>query len=262
MRIVVLSFISLTTLMSSVHAGDIKCWTNEDGVMECGNFVPPEYSQQGYAERNEQGVIVKEVDRAKTPAEIAALRQTEEQKKAKEQQLKEQEESDRALLMQFSTEEDIETQRSARLNAIDGVVNAIESYVDSLERNLDDLEQSVVKGNETIANAKKRQEELNTELTALASSTEEEEKVQARRKEINAILPVLKRDIDETMVQLEKANKDITDIKYRIKTNQDTLAKKNTEKENVKQQYGDYLARFQEIMQRRKQAEIDNPAME
>jgi chromosome segregation ATPase len=262
MKVVVLFLISGFASVSSLQADPIKCWTNEDGVMECGNFVPPEYSQQGYAERNEQGVVVKKIERAKTPEEIAALKAKEDEQKALEQTLKEQEENDRELLMQFSTEDDIDTQKTARLSAIDGVTNAIESYVGSLKGNLEDLESSVVQGNETIEKAEKRQAEFKKELASLASSTDEEDKVKARQKVINDALPKLQRDIDETIVQLEKANKDITDIKYRIKTNEDTLTKKRLEKESVEKQYTDYLMRFREIMQRRKQVEIEHPVTE
>lgn len=262
MKIVVLSVISWFASVSFLYADPIKCWTNEEGVMECGNFVPPEYSQQGYAERNEQGVVVKKVDRAKTQEEIEALRNREEKQKELEQQRQEQEDTDRALLMQFSTEDDIDTQKTARLNFIDGAINAIESYVDSLERNLADLEQSATQGQETIDKSKRQQVQFNKELEGLSSSTEEKEKVQARQREINATLSNLQRDIDETTVQLEKTNKDISDIKYRIKTNKDTLNKKNLEKESVKTQYTDYLTRFREIIKRRQQQEIEHPITE
>lgn len=35
----------LLTLVASMQANAaIKCWTNNEGVRECGNRVPPEYS--------------------------------------------------------------------------------------------------------------------------------------------------------------------------------------------------------------------------
>ena len=38
---------TLFLLTAPVQAA-IKCWTNKDGVRECGNVVPPEYSQESH----------------------------------------------------------------------------------------------------------------------------------------------------------------------------------------------------------------------
>ena len=42
-------------LPSQAH-GRIKCWTNSEGVRECGNTIPPEYAQKSHEEVSEQGV--------------------------------------------------------------------------------------------------------------------------------------------------------------------------------------------------------------
>ena len=42
-----LAAVALLALPPMAGAG-IKCWTNNDGVRECGNAVPPEYAQQGH----------------------------------------------------------------------------------------------------------------------------------------------------------------------------------------------------------------------
>lgn len=52
-------------------AGRIKCWTNDDAVRECGNVIPPQYSQQDHKEINRQGVTVATSRRAKTKDELA-----------------------------------------------------------------------------------------------------------------------------------------------------------------------------------------------
>ena len=48
----------------------IKCWTNKEGVRECGEKVPPEYSQSGFETRNTQGMVTEETERARTAEEI------------------------------------------------------------------------------------------------------------------------------------------------------------------------------------------------
>ncbi|MGH8595639.1 MAG: hypothetical protein ACREXT_03150, partial [Gammaproteobacteria bacterium] len=56
-------------------AAGIKCWTNKDGVQECGNAVPPEYAQQGHQEKSLSGMTIRTQSRAKSPEEIASERQ-------------------------------------------------------------------------------------------------------------------------------------------------------------------------------------------
>ena len=44
----------------AAQAQGIKCWTNQYGGTECGNVVPPEYSQKEHAEFNDRAVKVEE----------------------------------------------------------------------------------------------------------------------------------------------------------------------------------------------------------
>ncbi len=112
-----------------------KCWTDEDGITSCGNVVPKEYSQRGFQEYNDQGIIVNKVQKAKSDEEIAAIRRKEEEAEKK----KKQDAEDRALLDLFGTEQDIERARSAILATIDGQIHSIETIVASLEKNLSDM---------------------------------------------------------------------------------------------------------------------------
>jgi len=123
--------------------GQIKCWQNDDGVRECGNVIPPQYTQQGYKEVNSHGTTVRKIDRAKTPEELAEEKRKQEADLLAERVRKEQEEKDRALLLQFSKEDDIESDRKAKLNTIDAAMSSIDSYISSLNKNLKDLEKSL-----------------------------------------------------------------------------------------------------------------------
>ena len=48
----------------------MKCWKNSHGVKECGDKVPPEYTQQGYQELGKGGIVREETDRVKTKEEL------------------------------------------------------------------------------------------------------------------------------------------------------------------------------------------------
>ncbi len=136
----------LTTLMLgglslSSHAA-IKCWTNKDGVKECGDKVPPEYSQQGHQELSKQGLIKEEQKRAKTDAEMEveakqAASQAEEKRKQQEQA-----KADTILLETFSSVEDIELVRNERLKAIDSSIKLAEKRTETIQADLDKRIQS------------------------------------------------------------------------------------------------------------------------
>ncbi len=117
-RLLMTAGLGLLLLCSTAHAGKIKCWTNSDGIRECGNVVPPEYAQQGHDVINKQGITVKRHERAKTPEELAEERRRKEAEAEKERLAKEQYERDRILLQTFSSEDEIVMARDGKITAI------------------------------------------------------------------------------------------------------------------------------------------------
>ncbi len=120
----------------------IKCWTNNEGVRECGNVVPPEYAQQGHEEYNRRGIVVEEKERAKTDEELAEERRIAEEKAAAEKARQEAEAADRVLLATFSSVDDLELARDGRLTAIDSQIRLTENQIEKLEDNLASIIQS------------------------------------------------------------------------------------------------------------------------
>ena len=117
----------------------IKCWTNKDGVRECGNVVPPEYSQKGHEELSDQGIVVDKQTRAKTPEELEEDRrlaaiQAEEDRKAREQEI-----ADRVLLDTFASETDLILARDDKLAAIEQTIHVTESRIKKLQKTLNEI---------------------------------------------------------------------------------------------------------------------------
>lgn len=119
--------------------GGIKCWTNSEGVRECGNAVPPEYSQQGHQEVSKQGIVIDEKARAKTEEEVAAERRAAAEKLEQERLARERAATDRVLLDTFSSEDDILMTRDGKLAALDSQIRLTESHIFKLQTNLDEL---------------------------------------------------------------------------------------------------------------------------
>ncbi len=131
----------------SSHAG-IKCWTNKEGIRECGNMVPPEYAQQESRTINERGITTGVTDRAKTSEELKKERERlaeEERQKAEEaqrqaeeeQRRKEQAAYDRVLLATFLTEDDIIRSRDRKLSVIDATIELTRTTRDKLQEKLE-----------------------------------------------------------------------------------------------------------------------------
>ncbi len=127
----------------TVGMAAIKCWTNKDGVRECGNVVPPEYSQQETRTLNDRGVTVNIKARAKTPEEIEAdkEKQAEAQKQAADEKRKREEAAayDQMLLATFTTEQDLLASRDRKLGAIDATIEITRVTISNLQRKLNDL---------------------------------------------------------------------------------------------------------------------------
>ncbi|MCB1741202.1 MAG: hypothetical protein KDK91_12580 [Gammaproteobacteria bacterium] len=140
--------LGLAISLGNAHAvGSIKCWTNQDGVRECGNAVPPEYSRSGHVRKSSRGMTVEQTARAKTAEELRAERE-EQLRVAREQalleeQAREQAEKDQALLRTFTTEEDMTLAHRGKLAAIDSRITHTEQVVARLDDKLESLRAKV-----------------------------------------------------------------------------------------------------------------------
>ena len=119
-----------------------KCWTNKDGVRECGNVIPPEYSQGESETINKQGVTVDVQERAKTPEELEAARKAaaeEERLKAEEQQRRDDAANyDRVLLGTFTSERDINDSLQRKLSSLEAMITVNHATLEKLTTQLAD----------------------------------------------------------------------------------------------------------------------------
>ena len=122
----------------------IKCWTNDEGVRECGNIVPPEYAQKGHREISDQGITVNEVARAKTPEELRREREEAARlaaEKAEQERIaRKRAEHDRVLLSTFATEGDLLLARDGKLQTIESRIRHARGIISQLQKKLQNLE--------------------------------------------------------------------------------------------------------------------------
>lgn len=125
-------------VFNNTHAR-IVCWTNSDGVRECGDSVPPEYSKQGHQEFSEQGIVVDETEAEMTDTELEELKRITAEKAEQKRREEEQKRRDRMLLDTFTSVEDIERARDRRISAIDSSISLAERRINKLRQEKDRL---------------------------------------------------------------------------------------------------------------------------
>jgi hypothetical protein len=137
-----LSLLSLFTLLLSqpVMAAKFKCWTNNEGVKECGSYVPAEYSQKRIETRSDAGRVVEVKERAKTKAELAEIDRLAKLKEIEDAKIAEQKKQDDILLKTFSTERDINMLRNSKVNVIEGIITVTKSNNKALQKKLEKLQ--------------------------------------------------------------------------------------------------------------------------
>lgn len=120
----------------------IKCWTNKEGVKECGNNVPPEYAQQGHQELSKQGMLKEEQKAVKTKEELEAEAITAAAKKEAKLKQEQQAKEDKILLQTFSSVADIELARNERIKAVDASIKLAQKRTETIQADLDKRIQS------------------------------------------------------------------------------------------------------------------------
>lgn len=132
--------LSLSVWTPATMAGSIKCWTNEEGVRECGTAVPPEYSQQRIEVINERGMVVDVREAAKTKEQLEAeKREAARLAKLKEEESRRREEQrmrDVILLNTFTTERDLEISYDDKIKAIRGIIEITNTSTRTLNENM------------------------------------------------------------------------------------------------------------------------------
>jgi hypothetical protein len=161
---VFLAHLLVLLLTAPVHAGGIKKWTDEKGIVHYGTTIPPQYQDRAHSELNERGIEVKRFERAKTPEEIerdralAALR-AEQQKLLEEQQAR-----DRILLSLYRNEDDLVMARDGKIAQIDGQIRLNYAEIRRMKSRLSDF-QAVAAASERKGKTLTKKQQANLEST-------------------------------------------------------------------------------------------------
>ena len=108
----------------------------EDGTIYYGDSVPPELTDYDKEVLNDHAVTIDRIEGRKTEEELAAEREAEKQRVARELQLR----ADKALLATYLSVEEIQMHRDRRIELFQAQSRVTELYLRNLERQLEKLE--------------------------------------------------------------------------------------------------------------------------
>lgn len=183
-------------LVANEPAAAIQCWTNNEGVRECGNVVPPEYAQDRVRTMDNRGFTVDVKERAKTEEELAEARRREAEEARRqaeeEERRKAQAAYDRMLLSTFTTEQELLASRDRKIAAIDATIEVTELSIENIRDSLaryekraadlerggrpipDDLHQDIANLKAQIADKERYIESKEREKAAIQAQAEED----------------------------------------------------------------------------------------
>ncbi|MEJ2360567.1 MAG: hypothetical protein P8Z75_03940 [Gammaproteobacteria bacterium] len=135
------------SLVTAVAAGsaqaagvNIKCWKNDLGIRECGNSVPPEYSQKRIEVLNDRGIVVKVIQPPKTPEQLQKEQEQALRQKQKAEAKKQQQRQDNILLNSYATERDLIMARDTNVKAAKAELDIAQSNLKMQQNVLEQLQ--------------------------------------------------------------------------------------------------------------------------
>lgn len=147
----------LLTLTPEPAGADTYRWIGDDGKVHYSDYLPPHDINKAYWVINSQGVVVKKVEPAKTPEQIAEEQRLAQLRAEQQRRAAEQAEYDRILLDTFTSVADLEETRDRRLATLEGLINVA-------QRKINNLQQQLARQLERAANTERRGEPVPREL--------------------------------------------------------------------------------------------------
>ena len=109
-------------------------WVDDQGVVHYSDKVPAEAVNKGATVLDKQGRQVKQIEAAPTPEQRKAKEADEEEKRAAAKSQEDQARKDRALLLSYTTEGEIDDAKKRALATLEAQIQSAESYSADLKR--------------------------------------------------------------------------------------------------------------------------------
>jgi len=144
LSIVLLAALGLTASVCSFAQSNVTehnryKWKDGQGNLHYDDSLPEAALKFGYDVVNKDGMVVKHVDRVRTPEEQAADKLAADKAAAAKKAAEEQSQHDQQILAAYPNEEDLARNQQGQIDSLDQEVHATQLSLDSQEKSLTDM---------------------------------------------------------------------------------------------------------------------------
>jgi len=134
----IIFFMLCEMILANHVSARMKCWTNSEGIKECGDKIPPEYTQQGYQEISKGGIILEEKERIKTKEELEKAKKEAAIIAREKEEERNKKNYNKMLLETFTSIKEIEIARDQKIEAVESTIKITQKRIIKLQYLLDD----------------------------------------------------------------------------------------------------------------------------
>lgn len=111
-------------------------WRDAEGNLHYSDALPPDAGKRGYEMINAQGIVIKRVEAAKTPEELAAAKAVAAREQAARADAEARVRKDQQLLAAYPNEQELQRAHQQQLDMLQQNIRSAEIGLQSQERNL------------------------------------------------------------------------------------------------------------------------------
>ena len=195
----IIFFMLCEMILANHVSARMKCWTNSEGIKECGDKIPPEYTQQGYQELSKGGIVLEEKERIKTKEELEKAKKEAAIIAREEEKERNKKIHDKMLLETFVTIKEIETTRDQKIEAVESTIKVTQKRIIKLQYLLDDelnqnsLDKQIDGEDRKFNNAESLKEQISDNKKFIKNKIDEKEKIKKTYMEYISRFKKLKR---------------------------------------------------------------------
>ena len=195
----IIFFMLCEMILANHVSARMKCWTNSEGIKECGDKIPPEYTQQGYQELSKGGIILEEKERIKTKEELEKAKKEAAIIAREEEKERNKKIHDKMLLETFTTIKEIETTRDQKIEAVESTIKITQKRIIKLQYLLDDelnqnsLDKQIDGKDKKFNNAESLKEQISDNKKFIKNKIDEQGKIKKTYMEYISRFKKLKR---------------------------------------------------------------------
>ena len=138
-RTVSSTLVSFTLLYGAMASAGMYKWVDDNGEVQYGDRIPPEYADTERKKINERGRTIEVYEAAKTPEEIAEARRLKAVRLEQEKLAAAEARKDHILMATYSSEDDMLITRDGKLSSLEGLIQLTYRRNESMNKRIKQL---------------------------------------------------------------------------------------------------------------------------